>query len=51
MIVEEGKNSMDPIKLGGIQDWPVPTTIKQTQSFLGFGNFYRQFITHFSGIA
>src|SRR6202522_4028187 len=51
MIVEEGKISMDPIKLGGIRDWPIPTTVKQTRSFLGFGNFYRQFITHFSDIA
>ena len=51
MIVEEGKISMDPIKLGGIRDWPVPTTVKQTRSFLGFGNFYRRFITHFSDIA
>jgi hypothetical protein len=30
MIIEEGKISMDAIKLGGIRDWPVPTTLKQT---------------------
>jgi hypothetical protein len=29
MIVEEGKISMDPIKLGGIRDWPIPTTVEQ----------------------
>jgi Reverse transcriptase (RNA-dependent DNA polymerase) len=40
MIIEEGKISMDAVKLGGIRDWPVPTTLKQTRSFLGFGNFY-----------
>src|SRR5271168_661005 len=51
MIVEEGKISMDPLKLGGIRDWPIPTTVKQTRSFLGFGNFCRRFITHFSDIA
>jgi Reverse transcriptase (RNA-dependent DNA polymerase)/Retroviral aspartyl protease len=44
MIIEEGRISMDTIKLGGIRDWPVPTTLKQTQSFLGFGNFYWKFI-------
>ena len=27
--IEEGKISMDPGKLKGIQDWPVPTTVKQ----------------------
>jgi Reverse transcriptase (RNA-dependent DNA polymerase) len=40
MIIKEGRISMDTVKLGGIRDWPVSTTLKQTQSFLGFGNFY-----------
>lgn len=39
---------MDPGKLKGIQDWPTPTTVKQVRGFLGFGNFYRRFIQHFS---
>ena len=39
-IIEEGRISMVPIKLAGIWEWPVPTTVKQVQSFLGFGNFY-----------
>ena len=51
MIIEEGKISMDPGKLKGIQDWPTPTTIKQDRGFLGFGNFYRRFIWHFSNLA
>ena len=34
MIVEEGKLSMDPVKLGGIRDWPIPSTVKQVRSFL-----------------
>src|SRR5271156_1526994 len=51
MIVEEGKLSMDPVKLNGIQDWPIPTTVKQVRSFLGFGNFYRRFIAHYSDLA
>ena len=29
MIVEEGKISMDSVKLGGIRDWPTPTMVKQ----------------------
>jgi RNase H-like domain found in reverse transcriptase/Reverse transcriptase (RNA-dependent DNA polymerase) len=51
MIIEEGKISMDAVKLGGIREWPVPTTLKQTRSFLGFGNFYWKFISHYSELA
>jgi hypothetical protein len=51
MIIEEGKISIDTVKLGGIRDWPVPTTLKQPQSFLGFGNFYWKFISHYSELA
>src|SRR6202522_3523501 len=51
MIIEEEKMAMDPIKLGGIRDWPIPTTVKQVRSFLGFGNFYKRFIHRFSELA
>ena len=51
MVIEEGKISMDPGKLNGIRDWPTPTTVKQIRAFLGFGNFYRRFIWHFSDLA
>jgi hypothetical protein len=42
---------MDPGKLKGIHDWPVPTTVKQVRTFLGIGNFYQWFIWHFSEMA
>ena len=42
---------MDPGKLKGIQDWPIPTTVKQTQGFLEFGSFYRRFIQGFLNLA
>ena len=51
MVIEEGKITMDLGKVKGIQEWPTPTTVKQVQSFLGFGNFYGQFIRHFSELA
>jgi hypothetical protein len=51
MIIEEGRISMDAVKLGGIRDWPIPTMLKQTQSFLGFGNFYQKFISYYSRLA
>ena len=40
IIVQQGKISMDLVKLGGFQDWPIPTSIKDVRSCLGFGNFY-----------
>ena len=51
LIIKEGQLLMDPVKLKGISDWPVPTTIKQVRAFLGFGNFYRRFIRKFSKLA
>ena len=42
---------MDPEKISAILDWPVPTSVKGVQSFLGFANFYRKFIAHYSTLA
>ena len=50
-IISEGKIEMDPKKIAGIADWPIPTTLKQLRSFLGFGNYYRRFIRSFSDVA
>ena len=51
LIVEEGKLLTDLIKVKGFADWPVPKSVKEVQSFLGFGNFYRKFIAKFSTLA
>jgi hypothetical protein len=29
MTVSENRIKMDPVKLSGIADWPIPTTVKQ----------------------
>ncbi|KAJ1097177.1 hypothetical protein NDU88_002303 [Pleurodeles waltl] len=39
--------SMDPEKVQAVIDWPSPTSVKETQCFLGLSNFYRQFIKDF----
>ena len=41
---------MDPKKIQAVTDWPIPTTLKQVQGFIGFCNFYRRFIKDFSKI-
>ncbi len=39
---------MDEGKVEAIKIWPVPSTIKELQRFLGFSNFYRRFILNYS---
>jgi RNase H-like domain found in reverse transcriptase len=39
---------MDPAKVKVIQDWSEPQKVKDIQSFLGFANFYRQYIHNYS---
>jgi len=50
LIISEGQMRMDAAKLAGIKNWPVPSTVKQIRSFLGFSNFYRKFIGHYVDI-
>jgi hypothetical protein len=42
--------TMDSSKVQSIQDWPEPRKVKDIQSFLGFANFYQQFIYNYSNI-
>ncbi len=51
MIIGQGKVEMDLVKVKGIAKWPVPATVKDIHSFLGFCNFYRSFITNSSAVA
>jgi hypothetical protein len=48
IVIGNGKVMMDPMKVQGIAEWPTPTTVKEVCSFLGFCNFYRAFISHYS---
>ena len=51
-IVEAGRGiRVDPEKVQAIQQWQPPRSVKGVRSFLGFANYYRQFIPKFSNIA
>jgi hypothetical protein len=48
VIISHNKVEMDPVKIAGVADWPMPSNKKEVQSFVGFVNFYRRFIPGFS---
>jgi len=51
VIISQNSIKMDPVKVAGVTDWPIPSNRKEVQSFLGFTNFYRRFIQGFSHLA
>ena len=48
-LAEEVTPSIDKTK--DIADWPVPKSAKELRSFLGFANFYRNFVPGFAHIS
>ena len=50
-IVSVDGIAMDPRRVSTIKEWPVPTSYREVQVFLGFANFYRRFIANYSRIA
>jgi hypothetical protein len=41
----------DPVKLSGIKDWPIPTSVSELRSYLGIMSYYRRYIKNFAIIA
>jgi hypothetical protein len=48
VIISHNRVEMDPVKIVGVAEWPMPSNKKEVQSFVGFINFYRHFIPGFS---
>jgi hypothetical protein len=43
--------AIDPAKIAAVANWEPFTKIKKLQTFLGFCNFYRRFISDFNRMA
>ena len=41
----------DPKKIAAVKDWPVPCSIPDVRSFLGFANYHRRFVKDYAEIA
>jgi hypothetical protein len=50
LIARDGETHINPSKVRADANWPEPENKKEPQSFLGFCNYYRQFIKDFSKI-
>ena len=50
-IVSAGGIECNPKKIEAVKNWPVPRTVTDVHSFLGFTNHYRQFICNHARIA
>ncbi len=51
VILEKGVTRMDPVKIVGVDMWPVPKNATEVRKVLGFFNFYHPFIQDFAFIA
>uniref|UniRef100_A0A3B3I0W1 Gypsy retrotransposon integrase-like protein 1 n=1 Tax=Oryzias latipes TaxID=8090 RepID=A0A3B3I0W1_ORYLA len=49
-IVSQDGVRTDPEKISALTSWPVPKTLKELRSFLGFAGYYRRFVKGYSFI-
>ena len=50
-VVSEKGIEVDPRKTEAVQKWPIPKTVTDVRSFLGFTNQYRKFIPKYAHVA
>ena len=47
-VVSKDGLKADPAKIKAIQEWPLPTSLGEFQSFLGMANYYSKFVPSFA---
>ncbi|XP_061644606.1 uncharacterized protein LOC133485210 [Phyllopteryx taeniolatus] len=50
-IIAKEQLQPDPVKIQAVISWPIPSTRKELQRFIGLANFYRRFIRDYSKVA
>ncbi len=50
-IINQHGIRTDPDKVSAVQNWPVPSNLKELRKFLGFTGFYRKFVRNYAQIA
>ena len=50
IIVGKGRLQMDPKKLQGVTNYPIPQNVTDVQAFLGFTGYYQYFVQNYSAI-
>jgi hypothetical protein len=50
MVILEGQVCMDPAKVAAVKTWAQLKNLHDVCTFIGFANFYRQFIKDFAAI-
>ena len=50
-VVSEHGISTDPKKVEDVKNWPVPSSVKEVRTFLGFASYYRKYVKGFAEIA